>query len=91
MKMARVVEVALNGDAEIIEKPVRRALVSLADAIDESNEQAKEDLEIEVDKIIVTLDGAIAKVESVRRLLITTSSTVLVSLVLAVISILFGQ
>ena len=81
MKLSRVVEVALNGDAPQVDPAVRRTLYSLADSIDDSNRQLREEFQ----------DGLKELREdnkSLKHLLYGTAATVISGVVATVLSIL---
>ena len=88
MKVSRVVEVALNGDAPQVDPAVRRTLYSMADALDQQNIDNQNNLKDEVEKLNVKISSLDTGVKSLRRLLIGTTSTVLGGVVIGIINIL---
>lgn len=81
MKLSRVVEVSLNGDAPTVDPAVRRTLYSVADAVDESTRQTREDMN-------EALLAVRSDYKQMRRLLIGTTTTVLGGVLVGIANIL---
>ena len=81
MKLSRVVEVALNGDAPNVDPAVRRTLYSVADAVDDSHRIIREDMNEAIQ--VVRSDY-----KSMRRLLVGTATTVIAGVLVGVVNIL---
>ena len=83
MKMLRVVEVALNGDAQNVDPAVRRTLYALANEHD--------DRDAEIEKAIEELGERFAEeVKGVKRLLLGLTGTVVSGIMVAVANILLS-
>ena len=101
MNLAKVVELALNGDAPNVDPAVRRALYSLAAQIDEQQrlEQARHDelretIRQETAEIKEDISGELSQnrseVEKVRRLLLGLTTSFIGAMLIGVSNILIG-
>lgn len=97
MKLTRIVEVALNGDAMDVDPAVRRALYALTNELDEQSvdwDRRINGLSNKIDNGFVELGQELRKevaseVRSTRRLLITLTGTFVTTIAVGLANILF--
>lgn len=88
MKLSRVIEVALNGDAPNVDPAVRRALYAMGDELDEQAEAYAAALQSEVEKMTLAINVMGHDMRGVRRLVLGTTATVLGGVVVGIANIL---
>lgn len=88
MKLALIVKNSLNGEADQVAVPVRRTFYAMANELDEQSGQWDDRLA----ELSAKIDHAVAElseeVDSVRRLLIGLTSTVIVGVIVGIVNVL---